>query len=66
MYSCRLDEVGKDGKPKFKTASKGAHLTHDDIIKVCAGEVVHWQSDAPNFKFSGDTKFVARNIRKII
>lgn len=64
MYSCLLKEPGKDGKPKYKTASKGAHLEHDDIVKLCAGEVVHWQSDAPNFKFSGDTKFVARNIRK--
>lgn len=66
MYSCRLDQVGKDGKPKFKTASKGAHLEHDDMKKLCQGEIVHWQSDAPNFKFSGQTKFVARNVRKNI
>jgi hypothetical protein len=66
MYSCVLDKPGKDGKPKYKTASKGAHLEHDDMIKLCAGEVVHWASDAPNFKFSGETKFVARNIRKNI
>lgn len=64
LYSCKLDEIGKDGKPKFKQASKGAKLTHDDMIKLCAGEIVHWQNDAPNFKWSGDVKFVARNIRK--
>jgi hypothetical protein len=64
MYSCLLDQPGKDGKPKYKTASKGAHLDHNDIVALCAGKIVHWQSDAPNFKFSGDTKFVARNIRK--
>jgi hypothetical protein len=66
MYSCELDQRGKDGSVKHKTASKGAHLGHADIIKLCAGEVVEWRSDAPNFKFSGDTKFVARKIRKNI
>lgn len=63
MYSCLLDQLGKDGKPKNKLASKGAKLTHDDMIKLCQGETVRWASDAPNFKFNGDVKFVARNIR---
>lgn len=66
MYSCVLDQPGKDGKVKHKTASKGAKLTHDDMKKICAGEVVRWQSDAPNFKFSGETKFVARNVRSTL
>lgn len=66
MYSCILDQLDKDGKPKNKIASKGAHLTHSDIVKLCDGEIVHWKSDAPNFKMSGETKFVARNIRKNI
>lgn len=64
LYTCTLDQPGKDGKPKHKSASKGAHLTHEEIIRVCKGEIVHWKSEAPNFKFSGQTKFVARNIRK--
>lgn len=66
LYSCELDQLGKDGKPKYKSASKGAHLEHDDIVKLCHGETVEWCSDAPNFKFSGETKFVARKIRKNI
>lgn len=64
MYSCKLDQLDKKGKPKYKTASKGAHLDHNDIVKLCKGEIVNWKSDAPNFKFSGATKFVERNIRK--
>lgn len=63
MYSCMLDQVGKDGKPKNKLASKGAKLTHDDMIRLCNGETVRWESFAPNFKMNGDVKFVARNIR---
>lgn len=66
MYSCILDQLDKKGKPKIKLASKGAQLKHDDIVKLCGGEIIHWKSDAPNFKMSGDTKFVARNIRKNI
>lgn len=63
MYSCMLDQLGKDGKPKNKLASKGAQLTHADMIRLCQGETVRWESYAPNFKFDGSTKFVARNIR---
>jgi len=66
LYSCELHQKGKDGKAKYKTASKGAHLEHDDIIRLCKGETVEWCSDAPNFKFSGETKFVARKIQKNI
>lgn len=63
MYSCLLDQPGKDGKPKYKTASKGAHLEHGDIVDMCAGKVVTWRSDAPNFKLSGAVKFVERKLR---
>lgn len=65
MYSCMLDSVG--GKPpKNKLASKGAKLSHSDMIELCEGKIVRWKSDAPNFKMNGETKFVARNIRKNI
>ena len=66
LYSCILNERGKDGSIKYKLASKGAKLVHQDLIDICAGKTVHWKSDAPNFKFSGEVKYVARNIRKII
>lgn len=66
LYSCVLNERGKKGEVKHKIASKGAKLNHDDVVRLCRGETVHWKSDAPNFKFSGEVKFVARNIRKNI
>lgn len=66
LYSCELNERDEKGKVKYKIASKGAKLVHADLIKLCKGEIVHWRSDAPNFKFSGEVKYVARNIRKNI
>lgn len=66
MYSAMLDQLDKQGKPQNKIASKGAKLVHQDIVDMCDGKIVYWQSDAPNFKFSGETKFVARRVRKNI
>jgi hypothetical protein len=47
-----------------KLASKGAKLNADEIRRLCLGDVVRWDSQAPNFKFDGSTKYVSRNIRK--
>lgn len=63
LYSAILDQLDKKGIPKNKLASKGARLKHADMIRLCKGEIVRWQNDAPNFKFTGETKYVARNIR---
>lgn len=70
MYSVPLEnqdgtpELGKNGKQKYKLASKGAKLQHQDIVDACMGKTVLWKSDAPNFKLDGTTKFVARKIVK--
>lgn len=70
MYSVPLQngdgtpQLDKQGEQKYKLASKGAKLTHQDIADLCTGKVVYWQSDAPNFKLTGDTKFVSRKLIK--
>jgi hypothetical protein len=64
MYACYMTD--SKNKTKLKIASKGAKLNYEDIKKLCDGETVHWKNDAPNFKLNGVTKFVSRNIRKII
>lgn len=47
-----------------KTATKGARLEPHDIVKVAQGTPVTWKSYSPNFKLSGDIKFIERIIRK--
>ena len=49
--------VGKDTTTgKWKTASKGAKLTPEEIIKVAAGEQVTFEFDAPSFSIKGAMK----------
>ncbi|AUR81552.1 DNA polymerase type B [Vibrio phage 1.069.O._10N.286.49.F11] len=58
LYSMVL----KDGKTK--TASKGARLTHDELVEVAQGGEVVWKSDAPTFSISRGIRFNERKIRK--
>jgi len=57
LYSLELP----DGSHKI--ASKGVRASHDDIARVCAGEVVNIKRDAPTMKLDGSQSFIARNIR---
>lgn len=56
--------VNDRGKMKDKIASKGACLKYYDIVRLTEGEEIVWKNDAPNFKMSGETKFVERKIVK--
>lgn len=47
-----------------KSASKGARLEPEEILRVAQGESVEWCSISPNFKLSGETKFIKRTIVK--
>lgn len=48
----------------WKIASKGARLTYRDLIKIAAGETVHFQNDAPTFSTSKrQPTFVSRDIK---
>lgn len=51
------------GKPLVKMASKGVKCTALQIEKMCSGSVIEWKSQAPNFKLSGEVKFVKRLAR---
>mgnify|MGYP000873607049 CR=1 FL=1 len=57
LYACF-----KDGEP-VKVASKGAKLSPQEIARLTKGEVIAWESEAPNFKMDGRTMYVKRNIR---
>lgn len=53
-----------DGTRDYKTASKGARLTHGELWRVAGGEVVEYQPDAPNFSVHKAPSFIDRTIRK--
>lgn len=55
--------IEKDGKREYKTASKGARLTQQQLWEVAAGEQVLFQSDAPTFSPAKKPEFVQRRIR---
>lgn len=65
----RLAVAGKklyclmNGDSEIKSASKGVKLDSREIFRVARGETVLWQSDAPNFKLGGNTRFISRRAR---
>lgn len=52
-----------NGDSEIKSASKGVKLDSREIFRVAKGETVLWQSDAPNFKLGGNTRFISRRAR---
>lgn len=48
----------------IKIASKGVRLSADEIIKICRGEEIIYNQDAPSFKLTGATKFTTRKIKR--
>lgn len=46
-----------------KMASKGVRLAPEDILRVCRGEVIHWQKESPAFSLSGATRYIERDVR---
>lgn len=65
----KLYAMLKAGKPErnkksWKIASKGAKLSSQDLIKIAAGETVHFQNAAPTFSTSKPKPtFVSRDIK---
>ena len=53
------------GAPRWcvKLAAKGARLTPADMIELCEGKVIEWQSQAPAFKLDGSSMYVSRKIK---
>lgn len=63
LYAMKLKELAKDGKPKFKIASKGSKLNFEQMERVVKGETVEWENEAPTFSIANGVNFVKRNIR---
>ena len=49
----------------WKLASKGARLTHEDLIKIAAGKTVTYRSIAPTFSVAkSQPSFINRDIKQ--
>ena len=53
-----------DKTGKWKTATKGVRLTHDDIIKVCKGQTVTHTPENPSYSIVNGIRFISRNIKQ--
>lgn len=52
------------GKECVKLASKGVHLTADEIVDVANGAEVVWKKDAPTYNFKTHTSsYISRRVR---
>lgn len=52
------------GKECVKLASKGVHLTPEQILAVCKGATITWKKDAPSFNFKAhETRYIKRDVR---
>lgn len=57
MYAIKFDGKG------YKTASKGANLSVNEIKRVALGETVRHENAAPTFSVKSGVNFVERNIK---
>lgn len=59
----RLELATVEAARFYKTASKGARLTHAQLWKVARGESVTYSQEAPTFSPKRAPKFITRKIR---
>lgn len=64
IYGLTMHKRDREGRIKFKIASKGSKLTFDEIERLMRGEIVQWQNNFPSFSIAGEPSFVVRNIRQ--
>lgn len=57
LYSFRLENGS------FKTASKGAKLTPQEIYEIALGKTVEYKPEAPTFSIKKNAHFTCRNIK---
>lgn len=48
-----------------KVRSKGARLTGEEILRVCNGEIVHYERESPTFSLSRPLHFISRDIKMV-
>lgn len=51
---------------KTKSASKGARLTPNEVLRVAQGETIAYKQDAPSMSMRSGVKFIERDIRMTI
>jgi DNA polymerase type B, organellar and viral len=67
-YSPKTEEDSKlkglywDGKHGWKIASKGCHLTPDQMKRLCQGQSIYYKNDAPSYSLLNKPFFVKRTI----
>lgn len=70
MYAFRTNEKKKNGRPKFKKATKGVDLHEKQIIKIAKGHEIKWYNKRPTFsiKNQGENgknfRYINRTIKK--
>lgn len=57
IFRGAVGNVGKDGKRKYKTASKGAKLTHAQLWKIANGGEVYYERDVPTYSVTKPLDF---------
>lgn len=53
-----------DPNDEWKTAAKGVKLHPEDIKRLCRGETVEVESEAPTYSIHGPTRLISRRIRR--
>lgn len=67
MYAAHTSDAWGLAHPKdkrWKIASKGVRLGHEEIIRVARGEELEYESDVPQFSLKQGIHFVPRKIKR--
>lgn len=65
LYAMHKADTSLINPKSWKVASKGARLNHYDLIKIAAGDIVHYEAEAPTFSASKkEPTFIERDMKK--
>lgn len=64
LYAFLNSELDKNANEKWKTASKGARLSPDEIMQVARGETVVYQQAAPVYSLRKEPQTMERRIKR--
>lgn len=67
LYSGHIKGTKYSDSENWKTACKGARLTHLEILEIVRdNKSIKWCNDAPSFSLKNQTKFIDRTIKKTV
>jgi hypothetical protein len=61
----KLYSLFDNGKP-VKSASKGVHITPQQVAMIASGETATWQSEAPSIRLGKKMSYITRHVRKTV